>query len=448
MNHPLIKRGLCAVQIITLIICTLLSNVPACLATTTATSPPDQTAVGTQATIPTTTTTQHVLTEEEKRSVEALRSHRAALQEQAQNLQKTRQEYSNSIDGLLKQQDNIQEQILLKQREIDINTHLKDTIRIQLATTDDELIRQEQTILVRRQAILSRFEALRQKLRTLSKSGKITAIQMIASSDSYASFLINTKMAQRMSEHDQSIITGLENELANLESQRTLLKLRQEQLENDKISFENAGHDLDVSKNQLLDLLAQATDISDQLSSHLAYYSQQYLGIKQQQSSLQQQINSITHEFSPGSMLAASVMNWPAPDCTIITSSYKARWGRWHYGLDIASWGDSTGKDIVAAADGTVIFSSDTSDGYGNYVMIDHGHDADGHRIVTLYGHCSERFVQVGDVVFGGQTVIAAVGNTGNSTGPHLHFEVRVDGNAVDPVAEGFILTDGITIAG
>jgi len=96
-----------------------------------------------------------------------------------------------------------------------------------------------------------------------------------------------------------------------------------------------------------------------------------------------------------------------------------------------------------------VIYSGgNPSSGYGYYVMVDHGHDSAGRRIVTLYGHCSELYVDVGDPVFGGSTQLAAIGNTGNSTGPHLHFEVRVDGSAVDPVSNGYIVTDGISVLG
>ena len=94
-----------------------------------------------------------------------------------------------------------------------------------------------------------------------------------------------------------------------------------------------------------------------------------------------------------------------------------------HTGLDIAC---STGTDIKATSDGTVIFSG-TSGSYGKLVKIHHGNG-----IETWYGHCSKLYVNVGDKVSAGD-VIAAVGSTGNSTGPHLHFEIRIDGNTVNP---------------
>ena len=105
-----------------------------------------------------------------------------------------------------------------------------------------------------------------------------------------------------------------------------------------------------------------------------------------------------------------------------ISSNYGVRWGRLHKGTDFAA---DIGDPIIAALAGTVK-EAGFEDGYGYMVLIDHGEE-----IETLYGHCSELKVKAGDRVEKGQ-VIALVGNTGRSTGPHLHFEVRVNGEAKD----------------
>jgi murein DD-endopeptidase MepM/ murein hydrolase activator NlpD len=100
------------------------------------------------------------------------------------------------------------------------------------------------------------------------------------------------------------------------------------------------------------------------------------------------------------------------------------RWGRMHEGIDITA---PTGTPIWAAAAGTVIHSGWLG-GYGNLVVVDHGNG-----LATAYAHASAIFVSVGQSVAQGET-IALVGSTGNSSGPHLHFEVRVNGVAVDPL--------------
>lgn len=107
-----------------------------------------------------------------------------------------------------------------------------------------------------------------------------------------------------------------------------------------------------------------------------------------------------------------------------ITSRFGPRWGTTHTGTDVAA---PTGTAIYAAAAGTVIFSGNQGNGYGNYIIIDHGNG-----VSTLYGHCSSLGVSTGARVSQGQ-YIAAVGSTGNSTGPHLHFEVRKDGSRLNP---------------
>jgi len=107
-----------------------------------------------------------------------------------------------------------------------------------------------------------------------------------------------------------------------------------------------------------------------------------------------------------------------------LTSKYGKRWGRTHAGIDL---GAKTGTPIYAADNGIVVESEYQSNGYGNIVKIDHQNG-----FVTYYAHCSSLYVKAGDVVAKGDK-IAAVGNTGRSTGPHLHFEIRKNGEVQNP---------------
>lgn len=121
---------------------------------------------------------------------------------------------------------------------------------------------------------------------------------------------------------------------------------------------------------------------------------------------------------------------WPLYHTHTVSSYFEWRWGRMHQGIDIAGGGDY-GQPIIAADGGVVTFAGNDGGGYGNYVMIDHGNG-----YVTLYGHASSLAVSTGEYVSQGQT-IAYVGSTGNSTGPHLHFEIRENGIQIDPL--GFV---------
>lgn len=108
----------------------------------------------------------------------------------------------------------------------------------------------------------------------------------------------------------------------------------------------------------------------------------------------------------------------------VTTSDFGARWESFHKGMDIAG---NIGEDVMAAIDGIVIYSQYNNGGYGNLIMLKHENN-----MVTYYAHLNNMYVSVGDVVNKGDK-IGAVGNTGFSTGPHLHFELRVNDTPVNP---------------
>jgi murein DD-endopeptidase MepM/ murein hydrolase activator NlpD len=124
---------------------------------------------------------------------------------------------------------------------------------------------------------------------------------------------------------------------------------------------------------------------------------------------------------SSGSGVSASGLIWPVNG--VVTSGFGWRWGRMHEGIDISA---PTGTAVHAAASGSVIFAG-VMGGYGNIVVIDHGNG-----LATAYAHLSSIWIGGGSVSQG--QGIGAVGCTGSCTGPHLHFEVRVNGSAVDPM--------------
>ncbi len=127
---------------------------------------------------------------------------------------------------------------------------------------------------------------------------------------------------------------------------------------------------------------------------------------------------------SPVRTQAASSSGYIWPAHGVLTSSFGWRWGRMHEGIDIAV---GSGTPVVSSAAGTVIVAGWLG-GYGNLVVVDHGNG-----VSTAYGHNTGVAVGVGQAVAQGQ-LVAYSGNTGHSTGPHIHFEVRINGSAVDPL--------------
>ena len=152
---------------------------------------------------------------------------------------------------------------------------------------------------------------------------------------------------------------------------------------------------------------------------------------RRQQQLQQQQGNSSTGTTTPVVKPAVGNFIWPYPQNNYVHSGYGMRFhpifqeNRMHYGIDI---GGTAGQNIVAIAAGTVSVATSNSS-YGNYVMINHGNGT-----ASLYAHMSSLAVKAGETVTQGQ-VIGYCGSSGWSTGPHLHFEIRVNGSTTDPLA-------------
>jgi len=147
--------------------------------------------------------------------------------------------------------------------------------------------------------------------------------------------------------------------------------------------------------------------------------------LEQQSAALAARIREAQQQSSTPAVVSpagSGVLGWPVSGP--VTSGYGTRWGRMHEGIDIAV---GEGTPVRAAAAGTVIYAGWMS-GYGNLVVLDHGNG-----LSTAYAHNSSLVVSVGQSV-GAGAVVSYSGNTGNSTGPHVHFEVRVNGSAVDPL--------------
>jgi murein DD-endopeptidase MepM/ murein hydrolase activator NlpD len=166
--------------------------------------------------------------------------------------------------------------------------------------------------------------------------------------------------------------------------------------------------------------LADVRDEKHEALDHMAELQAQSAALAAQIQAAQASAPAPTYS-APSRTPSAAGFVWPVHG--VVTSGYGWRWGRMHEGIDIAV---GSGTPVVAAASGVVIVAGWLG-GYGNLVVIDHGNG-----IATAYGHNTTVTVGPGQAVSQGQ-LIAYSGNTGNSTGPHVHFEVRVNGAAVDP---------------
>jgi murein DD-endopeptidase MepM/ murein hydrolase activator NlpD len=180
-----------------------------------------------------------------------------------------------------------------------------------------------------------------------------------------------------------------------------------------------------ASENRLAAARVAKREALRNVKESKAEYLHEVAGLQAASAALASQIRSAqsSYSYSPGDTTpSASGFIWPVNGP--VTSPFGWRWGRMHEGIDI---GVGYGTPIHAAASGRVVYAGWMS-GYGNLVAIDHGRG-----ISTAYGHQSSIAVSVGQIVSQGQT-IGYVGCTGHCFGPHLHFEVRINGAPVDPL--------------
>ncbi len=204
----------------------------------------------------------------------------------------------------------------------------------------------------------------------------------------------------------------------SVQGETAVISARAAQTRDVRDELVGAASDLSATKSQ------KVTDLS-QLTAAESAEAGEIDALQASSAAIGARIRAAQAQHGPSgatSTPSAAGLIWPVSGP--ITSPFGWRWGRMHQGIDI---GASSGTPIHAAAAGTVIYCG-WEEGYGNFVVIDHGGN-----LATAYGHQSAIAVTCGQTVAQGQ-VIGYVGCTGHCTGPHLHFEVRINGNPVDPM--------------
>ncbi len=263
------------------------------------------------------------------------------------------------------------------------------------------------------------LELFQTRLRTMYINSGETTLDILLQSKNITDFLERLELISLVSLQDKKIMEELSLAKQEVEYKRQLKE--QEKIATQKIAQEK--------KDQLDTLIASRSNLEEQIRENKNKIS---ILEKQEKELLEKskEIGNLIQTLSRRSKYVEGQMVWPLQYTTNITSSFGNRLHpilriyTMHTGIDI---GGKSGESILAANDGTVIISGWQS-AYGYTVVLDHGGG-----ITTLYAHCSKILVTKGDEVKVGQ-IIAKVGSTGWSTGPHLHFEVRVNGEPQNPL--------------
>ena len=271
-------------------------------------------------------------------------------------------------------------------------------------------------------------EALKQRLVAFYKSGSINFLDVLMDSNNIIDFVSRYYLIKKMTEYDAKSMEEIEKQKQEIEKVTNELKESKANMKLTKADAEQQTVVLTNTKTILENQISSLTESEQSLKSQIDIYKKQQ---EELENLIQYAIRSSTYELR----YSGGIMLWPTLTTSYITSQYGSRLHpiqgiiKNHAGIDI---GGSTGNPVYAAADGVIIYSQYNTGGYGNMVMIDHGTNSEGVKIVTLYGHGNKLLRNVGESVKQGE-LIMEMGSTGNSKGPHVHFEVRENGVAVDP---------------
>ena len=283
------------------------------------------------------------------------------------------------------------------------------------------------------------YEAMKKRIKYMYEKGDSSYLDILLQSKSMSELLNRAEYISKISEYDRNMLDqyaavkdGIADDKAQLEKEKAELVVLQEQTTSKKNSVETLVNEksaeLKKVNSQIGTKTAQVEAYEKDIKAQEDKIKQIEAEIKRQEEEARKKAEAAGQKYNTVSIGNIKFI-WPCPSSSRITSGFGGRESPTegassnHQGIDI---GAPTGSNIVAAADGTVTIST-YSYSAGNYIMLNHGGG-----VSTVYMHCSQLLVSAGDTVKQGQ-VIAKVGSTGYSTGPHLHFGVRLNGSYVNP---------------
>ncbi len=357
-----------------------------------------------------------------KAQIEDLNSKYEQLEEEQKEINQNLADAKNELEETLAEKKYIESQIANTYSQIEV---LSEKISI----LEGEIADKQQEIADTKADIEETYALFVQRLRAMYMTGESTTMGLLLGADSFSEFLTHMEVVGRIAEHDTEI-------LEYLVDMQMFLEETEAGLQNDMAELDQSKLDMEAKQAQLSGQKAQVEDQIQDLNALESQFKSDAAALAAQLEQVQDEIDEIYALIQSEGDYIGGILAWPVPGFATVTSDFGWRFGGsdYHTGIDIAGW-NSKGvgvntQNIVAANSGKVVMVQNSyvqGYGYGKYVIIDHGGG-----VSTLYGHCSSINVSIGQTVSRGET-IAKVGSTGWSTGPHLHFEVRVDGKYTNP---------------
>lgn len=334
-------------------------------------------------------------------------------------LEDQKSDLNTKIDETKNQQAEVQEELSEQRAEIQKLDQSINEIEEQINSLNIEIAELENSIeeaqenLEKKQKEHEENQALmEERLVVMYEYGDTSFLDMLFNSKSIVEFISNYYMLSQITQCDKELLETIEKEQEEIENTKKQLEEDKEKVSSAKTEKETKNNLLKSQKAQRQEKANALSEEDKALQDELDTYNAQVSKIESQIQEIIKKANQSANGGTNGLKFDGSFI-WPCNN-KIITSRVKWRWGRWHKGIDIGA----RYENVYAAASGYA-YNLENPGGYGHYIMIIHG---DGY--ITLYGHLNSYNISYGQYVSQGQ-VIAQSGNSGGSTGPHLHFEIR-----------------------
>ena len=353
---------------------------------------------------------------------------------------------ATDISDLDKQKKEVSEELNKKNKQLEYVNKELTTALLEIQKLDDEILQYEtdlnkyETQLSKLQTSIdeaiekidlvqedyqTREEILRERLVEMYKAGDVTYLEVLLSSKSLTEFISSYFLMRQLVEYDNKLIEQVEREKNDLEYTKAKLEKEQKEVKTIKAKKEQTTIILNNKKTLQKAHVNKLSEEEKKLQKEIIEYKKEVYRIQSLISQVSGEPN-LQIQYTGGDMI------WPvAKEGTAITSYYEQREHpitgiiHYHSGIDIGN--AYFGTPVVAALDGYVSYAGWLG-GYGNCVIINHGNG-----VSTLYGHGQAILTTLHKEVKQGE-LIMEVGSTGNSTGPHLHFEIRINGYTVNPL--------------
>lgn len=350
--------------------------------------------------------------------------------EEMTDLQTQQEELQNQITNATGELQGVQEELsenLQQVQKLDEKIQASQAELEELDTKITELQKQmdevEKKLKVAEKRYNQQKEILEVRLVTMYETSDTQYLDVILSSRSVSDFLSNYFLITELTNYDTELLEEMKEQKDEIELTKKKLDHAKEQYATIKQNQTKTAKILENTKSVRENFITKLSEKEQEIQTQIDEYNTKFEEVNKEILALA--LQGIDTQYIGGELA------WPIPGYTRVTSKYGMRTHpitgvyKLHTGVDVSA---PMGANFVAANDG-IVTKAGYNGAYGNMVIIDHGGG-----VSTLYAHGSEIMVQVGETVKRGETVVLKVGSTGYSTGPHAHFEVRLNGEVTDPI--------------